>query len=136
MGRLDVSGGLGEIELLDNGEGVTHTGLALALEASLDPPEHVRGQGDVAGSGQSVGELPDVVVDAKDLLEQEHSGPYSGLWNSAIGVELLALDKDGFISGCCSHATTVLLTPLRARVPQIGLPPVADGGRHRHLARS
>ena len=71
----NVFGGLLEIELLHDRESVTEPGLVLALETSLDAPEHVRRQGHVARTGQPVGDLPDVVVDAEDLLEQEHPGP-------------------------------------------------------------
>ena len=53
---------------------------------------------DVPGGGEPIGQLPNVVVDPEDLLEDQNSGPGAGLGKRAVGVELAAVKGcDAFV---------------------------------------
>ena len=108
MGRLDVTRHGGEIEALHQGEGVGQARLVLALEARLNPPEHVGHEDHVAPLGQLLGQAAHVVVDAEDFLEEEDAGSRSTLGDGAEGIETRTLRAgDGLVPGRHAHEPTV-----------------------------
>ena len=106
MASRDVLDGADEIELLNHLERICHSGLVLAFEAALDPPEDVGCQHGVASSCESFGDLPNVVVDSEDLLKQHDPRTVTRFGHGAERIELLIADRDGLVPDGRTHGLT------------------------------
>jgi hypothetical protein len=96
-GRLDVFGGLVDVEFLVIGEGLLEIGFTVPeLDTGREAPKEIGRNDQVAFLGIEVGNVAHVLIDPEDLLQQHDDGTGTCRGFRDIGFERSVLAVDGY----------------------------------------